>query len=85
MSFDWIAWFNGNSSNAGYGIFRLLGVNTMPADALAPEVASASAGMVLAVYDRQHVLLFQNWFHLLGPGQIQDTIQNVNASYIILK
>ena len=25
------------------------GVNTMPADALAPEVASASAGMVLAV------------------------------------
>ena len=26
-----------------------LGVNTMPADALAPKVASASAGMVLAV------------------------------------
>ena len=30
----------------GYSGF---GVNTMPADALAPEVASASAGMVLAV------------------------------------
>ena len=26
-----------------------LGVNTMPVDALAPEVASASAGMALAV------------------------------------
>ena len=26
----------------------------MPADALAPKVARASAGMVLAVYDRQH-------------------------------
>ena len=32
----------------------------MPADALAPKVASASAGMVLAVYDRQHVLLPQS-------------------------
>ena len=32
----------------------------MPADALASEVACASAGMALVVYDRQHVLLFQN-------------------------
>ena len=32
----------------------------MPADALAPKVARASAGMVLAVYNRQHVLLFQS-------------------------
>ena len=31
----------------------------MPADALAPNVARASAGMVLAVMDKQHVLLFQ--------------------------
>ena len=31
----------------------------MPADALAPKVASASTGMVLAVYDKQHVLLLQ--------------------------
>ena len=28
---------------------QVLGVNTMPADALAPKVARASAGMVLAV------------------------------------
>ena len=37
-----------------------LGSNTMPADALAPKVAKVSAGMVLAVQDRQHVLLFQS-------------------------
>ena len=36
---------NFNSSDAGDGIFE---INTMPADALAPKVASASAGMVLA-------------------------------------
>ena len=35
-------------------------VNTMPADALAPEVTRASTGMVLAVQDRQHVLMFQS-------------------------
>ena len=35
------------------------GVNTMPADALAPKVARASADMVLVLLDRQHVLLFQ--------------------------
>ena len=35
-----------------------LGVNIMPADALAPKVASASAGMVLAVYDKQHILFY---------------------------
>ena len=33
----------------------------MPADALAPKVTRASAGMVLAVLDRQHVLLFQGY------------------------
>ena len=36
------------------------GVNTMPADALAPQIASASAGMALAVCDGQYVLMFQN-------------------------
>ena len=33
------------------GIPWLCGVNTMPADALAPKVARASAGLVLAVQD----------------------------------
>ena len=38
-----------DSGDAGDGIFRRWGVNTILADALAPEVAKASAGMVLAV------------------------------------
>ena len=37
-----------NSSDAGDRILWLWGVNTMPADALAPKVARASAGMALA-------------------------------------
>ena len=44
-------------SDAGDGIFRLLSVNAMLADAPDPKVASASAGIVLAVYNRQYVLL----------------------------
>ena len=32
-----------------YSVFLALGVNILPADALAPTVASASAGIVLAV------------------------------------
>ena len=36
------------------------GVNTMPADTLAPKFASASAGMALAVLEQHHVLLIQN-------------------------
>ena len=36
------------------------GVNTMPADAVAPKVARASADIVLTVQDRQYVLLFQS-------------------------
>ena len=32
----------------------------MPVDALAPKVASALAHMMLAVWDKQHVLLFQS-------------------------
>ena len=49
-----------DSSDAGDGIFQLNGVNTIPADALAPKVIRASAGMVLAVQDRQHILLLQS-------------------------
>ena len=45
--------------NAGDRVFCFLGVNTMPADALAPKGARSSAGMVLAAYDKQHVLLLQ--------------------------
>ena len=37
-----------------------LEVNAMPVDALAPKVASASAGMASALQDRLHVLLFQS-------------------------
>ena len=37
----------------------------MPADALAPEVARPSAGMVLAVQDRQH--------HIVVPHLISST------------
>ena len=33
---------------------------TMPADALVPKATRASAGMALAVQDRQYVLLFQS-------------------------
>ena len=38
-----------NFFDAGDGIFPLCGVNTMPADELAPKVASASADMILTV------------------------------------
>ena len=38
-----------NSSDVKDGIFLVYLVNTMPADALASKVASASADMVLAV------------------------------------
>ena len=61
------------------------GVNTMPADALAPKVTRASVGMSLAVWDRQHVLLFQGKFHPLESIQIQHTIQNVNICFVIFK
>ena len=37
-----------------------MGVNNMAANALAPKIARASAGLVLAMQNRQHVLLFQN-------------------------
>ena len=37
------------SSDAGDGIIRLWGINTMPADTLVPKVAKASTGMVFAM------------------------------------
>ena len=47
-------WSYFNSFDAGdeYSDFR---VNTMPAEPLAPEVASTSADIMLALWDRQHV------------------------------
>ena len=48
-----------NFSNAGRWNISAFGDNTMPADALAPKVIKASAGMILAVQDRQYALLFQ--------------------------
>ena len=61
----------------------------MPADALATEVARASAGMVLivyymTVYDMQHAGLLHCEFVLLC-NKILDMIQNVNTSFIIFK
>ena len=61
------------------------GVNTMPADALAPRVARGSVGMVLAVCDKQHVGLIFCEFGPLLVNKIQDIIRNVNASFIIFK
>ena len=40
-----------NSSYAENGIFRLCGINNMPADDLAPKVARASTGTVLTAWD----------------------------------
>ena len=62
-----------------------MGISTMPADALAPKVARASAGMVLAVWNRWRVLLFQSQFHWLQSIQIHDTFQNVNITFLIFK
>ena len=47
MLFQGLSTFN--SSDVGDGVLKFLGVNTMPADALAPKVARASAGMPLSV------------------------------------
>ena len=59
----------------------------MSADVLAPKVTRASAGMVMSVYDRQHVhvglLHYELGFLLLN--KIQDMMRNVNTSLIIFK
>ena len=60
-------------------------VNTTPADALAPKVASASAGMVLTVKDIQHVELLHCEFGLVLLNNIQDSTRNVNTSFGIFK
>ena len=73
-----------NSTDAEDKIFWLLGVNIMPADALAPNIANASADMVLAASDKQQVLLLQSLFHLLGSNQIKDKIQ-MWISFMIFK
>ena len=61
------------------------GVNTRPADALAPKGTRTSAGMVSSVYDRQHVGLLHCEFGLVLLNKFQDMIQNVNTSLIIYK
>ena len=63
---------------------QLFAVNTIPADAPpadapTPWVARASAGMVLTVYDRQHVGLLQCKSDLLLLNKIQDMMQNVKT------
>ena len=59
----------------------------MPADALDPQVARVSAGMVLTVYDRQHVELLHCESGLLLLNKILDMIPKVNTctSFIISK
>ena len=57
----------------------------MPPDAMAPGVARAWAGMVLAVWDRHNVLLFQSQCHLFGSSQILDAFQNVDMYFMIFK
>ena len=54
----------------------------MPADALA---TLASAGIVLTVQARQHVWLLHSLSGLLRLNKIQDTMQNVNTSFVIFK
>ena len=55
------------------------GVNTMPVDALAPKVASASASLLLAVQNRQYVGLFLCEYGYLLLNKIQDMIWNVST------
>ena len=62
-----------------------LAVNGTPADALAPKVARASAGMVLAVKDRYHVSLFQTSFHLLRGGGEQQCMTTKVYLWAMLK
>ena len=57
----------------------------MPADALAPYIARASAGMVLTELDRQQVGLLHCEFDLFLLNEIQDIVWNVNASFKIFK
>ena len=67
-------WFILNDCLCSKRNIPALGVNTMPADALAPKVDRAPAGMVLSVYDRQHVAL-------LHPLWIQSSFVEDIPSY----
>ena len=60
------------------------GVNTMHDDALAPKVTRASTGIILMIYNRQHVGLFRCESCLL-LNKIQDMIPDVNTSFEIIK
>ena len=73
-----------NSFDAEGRIFGLI-VNTMPADAQAPEVARASRGMLLIVYNKQYVVLLFREFHLLLSILTQEMIQIVNKSLMTYK
>ena len=53
-------------------------VNTIPADALAPNVARASADVVLSVWNRQYLGLLRCEFGLL-LNKIKDMMQNGNT------
>ena len=75
-----------NSFDARDGIFWLIG-NIMPADALATTAARASAGTVLIMWGKQHVVLLLREFHMFFrfnfvSNRIQEIIQNVNVSPI---
>ena len=59
-----VSYFYLNSSDAGNGILRLYGVNTMHADGLSAKVASASAGMVLK--PQEYCTLYA---HVHGPAR----------------
>ena len=56
-----------------------LGVHTMPADALAPKVARASAGIVLATCKTNSMYCSSRVSYIyLGQAKSQHTILNVN-------
>ena len=65
-----------------------LGTNTMPADALAPTVARASAGMIFTVLrtNNMHCCSRVNFIYLgQAKFKIQDTIQNMNVPFVIFQ
>ena len=61
----------------------------MSADALAPEVARASADMLLAEWDKQHIIFVPQFIPSTwvkpNNNEIQDMIQNVIIFYKIFK
>ena len=55
--------------------YSSFGMNTMPTEALAPKVTRASAGMVLAVLERQYVLYDSFRVNFIYLGQAKSKIQ----------